>query len=91
MNWLSGALAILGAGVALAGAVFALSRFIGMRGRVVADHRRIWYVDLLSRMVLVRDGISRHCGGDRQIRCSATCCSTTFGCWRVANVTTCCS
>ena len=59
MNWLSTALVALGAGVALAGAVFALSKFAAVRGRVVADHRRMWYIDLLSRVVLTRDGIPR--------------------------------
>jgi HEAT repeat protein len=45
--------------VVLAGLVFATSKFFGVRGRIVAEHRRVWYVDLLSRMVLVREGIPR--------------------------------
>lgn len=59
MNWLGSALVVLGAGVVVAGAVFALSKFLGVRGRVVAEHRRVWYVDILSRMVLTREGIPR--------------------------------
>ncbi len=59
MNWLGSALVVLGAGVVSAGLVFAFSKFVGVRGRVVAEHRRVWYVDLLSRMILTREGIPR--------------------------------
>jgi HEAT repeat protein len=59
MNWLSSAPVVLGSGVVLAGAVFAVSKFFGVRGRIVAEHRRVWYVDLLGRMVLAREGIPR--------------------------------
>ena len=59
MNWLGSALVVLGVGVVTAGLVFALSKFFGVRGRLVAEHRRVWYVDLLNRMVLSREGIPR--------------------------------
>lgn len=59
MNWLSGTLAILGGSVAVMGLVFALSKVWAGRGRILAEHRRVWYIDVISRMVLVRDGLPR--------------------------------
>ena len=88
MNWLSGALMVLGAGVVLGGLIFALSKFIGVRGRVVAEHRRVWYVDFLARLVLNRDGVPGCYGGGRQIPYFVTCCCNTFDSWRAASVTT---
>ncbi len=59
MNWLGSILLVLGAGLAIGGAVYTASRFFGVRRRIVAEHRRVWYVDRLGRMVLTREGIPR--------------------------------
>jgi HEAT repeat protein len=39
--------------------VFALRKFLSIRGRVVTEHRRLWYVDLLGKLVLAREGVPR--------------------------------
>jgi hypothetical protein len=59
MNRLDSTLLVLGAGVAIGGAVYTASRFFGVRRRIVAEQRRVRYVDRLSRIVPTREGIPR--------------------------------